>query len=61
MRTTIAKKIENIYEYVRICIHSNDKMVNDKAVTGNRYTEYEGERYNERNILCSVCITCHIW
>ena len=48
MRTTITKKIENIYEYVRICIHSNDKMVNDKAVTGNRYTEYEGERYNEK-------------
>ena len=47
MRTTITKKIENIYEYVQICIHSN-KMVNDNAVTGNRYTEYEGERYNKK-------------
>ena len=35
---------ENVHEYVKWGVHSNDIKVNDKAVTGNMYTEYEGER-----------------
>ena len=36
-------------------------MVMDNVVTCNRYIEYEGELYYERNILCNVCITGHKW
>ncbi len=44
---------EKVHEYVQWGIHSNNIMVNDKAVTGNMYTEYEGERYNDKNIICN--------
>jgi hypothetical protein len=48
---------ENVHEYVQLGMHSNDIMVNEKAVTGNRYTEYVGERYNEKTIICNVNTT----